>query len=100
MFLLWLYSGASRAEAIYVFCMCILYFRFRRALRPESSAWRIFLIATRQCDACWQYPQKKRLDGNDIVAASFQNSKQVRLCSSMNVLVWLEAFRRVTNAGT
>ena len=100
MFLLWLYSGASRAEAIYVFCMCILYFRSRRALRPESSAWRIFLMATRQCDACWQYPLNKLLDGNDIVAARLQISKQVRLCSSMNMPVWLEPFRPVTHAVT
>ena len=60
----------------------------------------MFLMATRQCEACCQYPLKKRLDGNDIVAASLQIGKQVRLCSSMNMLVWLEAFRPVTNAGT
>ena len=100
MFLLWHYSDAAPAEAIYVFCVSILYSCSRGALRPQSNEYRIFLMATRQCEACCQYPLKKRLDGNDIVEASLQISKQLRLCLSINMLVWLEPFRPVTNAET
>ena len=57
-------------------------------------------MATRQCLACWQYPLKKLLDGNDMVAARLFLSKQVRLCSNMNMPVRPEWFRAVTHAVT
>ena len=54
------------------------------------------MMATRQCLACWQYPLKKLLDGNDMVAGRLFLSKQVRLCSSMNMPVRPEWSRAVT----
>ena len=66
-------------------------------MRPEPSAWRIFVIATRQCLACWQYPLKKLLDAHDMVAGKLFLSKQVRLSFTMNMPVrpeWSRAVRQ------